>query len=374
MSDNDLYCPRIYHGLTLDNIKKTTVDYSVCCWASHTGKVQDSTSINFDHATIQSLRKTNANNQLPLDHCNKCINQEHTGKKSMRLGYVETHGPNTYTPSLQYLDVNIDYTCNLACVTCGPELSTTWRNELKIKGANVRPDLDQFLENYLNTLDFSQLKEIRFWGGEPFLTNTHKKILEFVATQVDPSTVGLMYNTNGTCRIDDKTKNLIEQFNFARISFSIDAIGYQFNYIRYPGKWAEVEQTLFWWKNNLPHNSMLSLTVTASILNVLDLNSVFDWQHANFAQSKFGDPIEIYVHQAFGMYGLESMPPDMVEEFKSIQNYCQPWLQNWPQLGTAVSNLLQVNNTIRNNDLRRGLDLSTVIPRVAKFIQYQKSI
>jgi MoaA/NifB/PqqE/SkfB family radical SAM enzyme len=288
----------------------------------------------------------------------------------MRLGYLETHGPVTYTPGLQYLDINIDYTCNLACVTCGPNLSTTWRNELKIKGVDVRPDLDQFIDNYLKDLDFSQLKEIRFWGGEPFLTNTHKKILEFIATRADTSSIKLMYNTNGTRIIDNDIKQLIEKFKFARISFSIDAIGDKFEYIRYPAKWKEVEENLMWWKNNLPHNSMLSLTVTASLLNVLDLNSVFDWHAQNFSQSKFGDPIEIYVHQAFGIYGLESMPADMIQELQSIKNYCQPWIQNLPQLGTKITNLPQIKSEIKNNDTRRSIDLAEVLPQVAKFIQY----
>lgn len=371
---NNLYCPRIYHGLTLDNIKKNSIDYGVCCWTHPDDKIRNSVDIDFDHPIIQTLRSINENNQLPAVNCNKCISQEQSGKKSMRMGYLETHGANTYEPSLQYLDINVDYTCNLACVTCGPEVSTTWRNELKIKGLDVRPNLDQFFKNYLNTLDFSQLKEVRFWGGEPFLTNTHKKILEFIAERTDPSTIKLMYNTNGTQLINDETKQLIERFKFVRISFSIDAIGDQFEYIRYPAKWTNVEQNLFWWKDNLPHNSMLSLTVTASILNVLDLNTVFDWYHANFTKSKFGDDIEIYVHQAFGIYGLESMPHAMVYEFKGMQNYCQPWIQNLPQLGTEVANLQHINTAIKNNDLRRGSDLASVLPKVAKFIQYQKLV
>jgi sulfatase maturation enzyme AslB (radical SAM superfamily) len=370
---NNFYCPRIYHGLTLSNITKNSIDYSVCCWAKDS-IIRRSGQVDFYHSDIQSLRDINATGVLPSKHCHDCLSQEQVAKKSMRLGYLETHGTVTYTPSLQYLDINIDYTCNLACVTCGPELSTTWRNELKIKGVDVRPNLDQFIKDYLEQLDFSQLKEIRFWGGEPFLTLTHKKILEFIATRVDTSSVKLMYNTNGTQIIDNDTRQLIERFKFARISFSVDAIGNQFDYLRYPGKWADVEQNLFWWKNNLPHNSMLSMTLTASILNVLDLNSVFEWHRNNFTHSKFGDPIEIYVHQAFGIYGLESMPADMIQELQSIKNYCQPWIQNLSNLGTAVKNLPQIIETILNNDHRRALDLAEFFPAVARFIQYQKSI
>ena len=261
IDSNDKYCPRIYHGLALSEISNNRISYAVCCW----GETITNSQINFYNKDFVQLRNINQEGVLPLPYCHRCDSQEKTNKKSMRLGYAETHSDISYNPQLEYLDINIDYTCNLACVTCGPELSTTWRNELKLKGTTVRPHIDEFIKNKLGKLDFSQLKEIRMWGGEPFLTNTHKDILNYVIAQGNAHNINLMYNTNGTQLIDNATKQLIEQFKFARISFSVDGIGEKFNYIRYPGNWQQVEQNLIWWKNNLPHNSMLSLTVTASI-------------------------------------------------------------------------------------------------------------
>lgn len=365
---NKKYCPRIYHGLTLSGISNDKLSYSVCCW----GKSIEDTSINFYNKDFTQLRNINQAGQLPLPYCQKCNAQEQTNKKSMRLGYLETHGLESVEPGLQYLDINIDYTCNLACVTCGPDLSTTWRNELKIKGINVRPHVDNFIKTQLATLDFTQLKEIRLWGGEPFLTNTHKDILQYVVDQGNAHNIKLMYNTNGTQLIDDSTKKLIEQFKFARISFSIDGIGEKFNYIRYPAKWNQVEQNLIWWKNNLPHNSLLSLTVTASILNVLDLNEVIEWCRVNFSQSVLGDPIEIYVHQAFGIYGLEFMSSDMVNYLKLLPNYSQQWIQQLTILGKQNSKLDGTLDALRVIDIRRNLNFSQVAPIAARLLGYQK--
>jgi hypothetical protein len=369
MEQNKKYCPRIYHGLTLSKISNDNISYSVCCWGP---PVHNNKTIDFYNKDFESLRTINQTGQLPLPYCYRCNAQEETDKKSMRLGYAELHGPETYKPSLQYLDVNIDYSCNLACVTCGPNFSTTWRNELKIKGINVRPHIDNFIKTQLATLDFTQLKEIRMWGGEPFLTNTHKDILRYAISQGNAHNIDLMYYTNGTQLIDDATKQLIEQFKFARISFSIDGIGKKFNYIRYPGNWDQVEQNLLWWKNNLPHNSMLSLTVTASILNVLDLNEIVDWCHQKFDQSVFGDPIEIFVHQAGGIYGLEGMTPEMVDYLKSIPNYSESWIQDLPILGTQPSNLDVALPTLRQLDARRNLNFAEVLPVTARLLGYQK--
>lgn len=359
------YCPRIYHGLTLHDISDQSTSYSACCWA--TQKIT-SDRIDFDHDSLQQIRKLNQQDILPANYCSACINNE----TSMRLGYAQMHGLATYNRSLQYLDINIDYTCNLACITCGPELSTTWRKELKLKNMNVRPHVDRYLRDKIETLDLTQLQEIRIWGGEPFLTNTHKQILEYVVERGNAKNIRLMYNTNGTQRIDEYTKSLIEKFKFARISFSVDGIGPEFEYLRYPAKWNQVEQNLFWWKDNLPHNSMLALTVTASILNVLSLDKIFQWQQDNFFKSCYGDNIEIYVHQAFGIFGLEAMPPDMIAQLKSIKNFCVPWIQTTNLLGSKPFLLQQALIKLNEIDQRRNLFLSDVIPDVAAFINYQK--
>jgi len=87
----------------------------------------------------------------------------------------------------------------------------------------------------------------------------------------------------------------------------------------------------------------LSMTVTASLMNVLYLDEVYQWHAENFSQSRYGDPIEIYVHQAFGTYGLEYMPHAMVDHFRSLTDYCQPWLQNLDILGIKS---LQIENAV----------------------------
>lgn len=289
----------------------------------------------------------------------------------MRNGYVSMHGPATYEPSLKYLDINIDYTCNSACVTCGPTLSTTWQRELKIKGPAPRPLIEKFLHS-LDKLDLSQIEEIAIWGGEPFLTNTHIEILEYFVDKGLASQIRLMYNTNGTCRINDQTKILLEKFKFVRISFSIDAVHDRFHYIRYPAHWNQVESNLLWWKDNLPHNSMLSITITVSFLNAFYINEVIQWHRENFAFSKFGDPIEIYSHPAEGHYALDYLPYSASIYLKSIDGYELDWVQNFQNIGSKSHLLDKTLDLIKQNDLRRNLNLVDFCPEVAELIGYTK--
>jgi len=361
------YCPRIHHGLTLSAIRGQQVKYAVCCWAKDSSSTTG--QIDWYHPTITKLRQQNEQGKLPLSYCSSCIDMENVGRQSMRQGYEIMHGEPTYDNSLKYLDINIDYTCNLACVTCGPDLSTAWRNELQIKDLSPRPHINEFL-NKLNAIDFSHLKEIRLWGGEPLLTDTHRRILEYVGQRCDTSNVKLMYNTNGTQKINNYTRGLIEQYQFARISFSIDAVGPRFEYIRYPASWAKVHDNLLWWKENLPHNSMLSMTVTASMLNVLTLNEIYDWHQCHWQKSCYGDPIEIFVHNANGTLALENMPVAMADHLRSLENYCQPGIQ---KMGSLASNQLgpQVAlHYLETLDRRRKLCFSDVLPELARWLHH----
>ena len=360
------YCPRIHHGLTLSQISNSQLSYSACCWMP---PVHSSNTVNWHHPHFEQMRLANSNGQLLEKFCRTCMSMETAGQQSQRQGYEIGHGNATFDNSIQYLDINIDYTCNSACISCGPELSTTWRKELGIKNQNVRPKLEAFIAT-LEHLDLSTVREIRFWGGEPFLTSTWKHVLQWISERYDSSTIKLMFNTNGTVRIDDQSKSLIEKFKFARISFSIDAIGPAFEYIRYPGSWRQVDENLFWWKKNLPHNAMLSLTVVASVMNVLLLDQVLDYCGKNFAQSVYGDPIEIFIHPAFGVTGLENMPLPMVEHFRNLENYKSAWIQKLPTLGTNKNGPAAFVDYIRLVDQRRNLYLYDVLPEVASFFNY----
>lgn len=359
------YCSRIHHGLTLSNITNTGISYSPCCWMPPL--VRDKV-IDWHHPQLLNLRSLNQNNKL-TPACNTCQWLETSGQQSQRQGYGITHGTPTFDSSIQYLDINIDYTCNLACVSCGPEYSTTWRNELGIKHTNVRPNIESFI-NIIDTLDLGSLKEVRFWGGEPFLTHTWKKILEYIVKKHNASKIKLMFNTNGSCIIDNESKALIEQFKFARISFSIDAIGKKFEYIRYPASWDQVNQNLMWWKTHLPHNAMLALTVTASVMNVLYLDEILAYSKENFSVSAHGDPVEIFIHPAFGVTSLTNMPLAMAQHVKSLQNYYPTWIQKLPSLGANKDGSQIFVDYIRSVDQRRNFYLYDALPEVAQFFNY----
>lgn len=66
--------------------------------------------------------------------------------------------------------------CNLGCVMCNPELSSTLRTEAGLAPLPSRYD-DQFFEDLEPLL--TELKLAKFLGGEPFLAPEHKRVRAF---------------------------------------------------------------------------------------------------------------------------------------------------------------------------------------------------
>jgi MoaA/NifB/PqqE/SkfB family radical SAM enzyme len=215
--------------------------------------------------------------------CAKCDALESLGKHSLRtlansqwpLAENETA---EITPShIKYLEVFVGDTCNLKCLTCGPDLSTAWRADYHKLGWEFQPADNEFdLVTLVNQLP--GLREIKFVGGEPLLAKAHKAILASIPpTKAQDLT--LTYFSNLT--VLPSAETLSAWRNFARIQFwmSIDGVGPLNEYIRFPSRWEDVEVHV---KNLLHHsrvnsNLRLGLHCTVSKYNVFSLPDIALW-------------------------------------------------------------------------------------------------
>jgi len=140
---------------------------------------------------------------------------------------------------LTQLDLRWSNTCNYACVYCGPYFSSLWAAEM---GQQVNADRTTFdqLKDY--TYDkLAGLREVYLAGGEPLMIKENGELLD------------RLYAVNPTClvRITTNLSNLktgvytkIKQFTNVQWEVSVEAVGKQFEYIRYPGVWSELETNL----------------------------------------------------------------------------------------------------------------------------------
>lgn len=158
--------------------------------------------------------------------------------------------------------------CNLACVTCGPDNSTRWQQELgRVITAGNPVDIDS------QTLAMARrMNGVVICGGEPMLNLSSETMLK----NLQP-TQQVRVHFNGT--VLPKTSFLEESKKFSAIQycFSIDGVGERFEYLRWPAKWSQVVANIQQLFATAPENVEFAVNITISQLNKLYYQEVVDW-------------------------------------------------------------------------------------------------
>lgn len=133
MSKNsDTWCPEIFRGLFVDRINDDHARIAPCCQSKPF--VESTKGFNFsNNMYLQNLRREISQGNKP-DACCMCWNAEAVGHKSRRQSAIEFYQIEYGDQSvvLEGLDYTTTWACNLACIMCGPQSSSTWANELSM--------------------------------------------------------------------------------------------------------------------------------------------------------------------------------------------------------------------------------------------------
>lgn len=148
------------------------------------------------------------------------------------------------------LDFELSNTCNLECIMCNGEYSSSIR-----KNRELKPPYPLFYdENFVSQLEefIPHLQEARFVGGEPFLNEINFLIWEKII-ELNPSTK-ITILTNGTI-LNSKIKTLLDRGNF-HVSVSIDSLNKE-NYenIRQNANFEQVMANLDYFLNYASQNN-----------------------------------------------------------------------------------------------------------------------
>ena len=174
--------------------------------------------------------REDSSNGVHITGCEKCYYEERQGKESLRERFNREY--TTDTVELRYLEIGFDNICNLACDGCWEEWSSTWAN---IKS----PDTKKI--NILTTEEFynvpSTVDKVLFLGGEPLMTSRHIRFLE---TLPDPSSVSVIYYTNGTFLFSDQEIVFLKKFKSVKVYVSIDAVGELNDRVRSGSRWTDI--------------------------------------------------------------------------------------------------------------------------------------
>lgn len=211
---------------------------------------------------IQDLKKTFLSNKFHKN-CHTCVRDERHGQQSDRMAmfeWIETWDDVDKLQSmvdndnleLWHLDYRPSNLCNLKCRMCDPVNSSlivkeNMQNDLKldmIMGDNMYNDAEANDWDYIKDADsIKNLRSIKVLGGEPTVEKKVFDMLDLIQEKDLAKNISLQYTTNAT-NLNKTFYNRLKGYKHVTTTFSLDATGRTYEYIRTPAKWNSVHKNL----------------------------------------------------------------------------------------------------------------------------------
>ena len=333
-----------------------------CCSATNN---KDTTAQTIDfhcNVFLENNRRIWSNQQIK--NCQNCWNAEQSGNSSRRqleLEWLIQHPEvDEFTTELLCLDLVVGNLCNAACIMCGPISSSLWQAELSKVNGNVtnmqhkQPDMDALCK-----LDLTKLKRLYLVGGETLINKNTKVFLEEVKRQQNTlSNLHLRLQTNGSNFNDKHLLSLMKQCGKVTLHFSLDAIDKEYEYIRYPLSWKEIEDNVLFMSSQSTFE--IDLGATVGVHNIDCLPNLYEW--AKKLQEKFGWSDQFFgINPVYGSLAFDYASLDLKKIW--LDNLYTYKNQNWANRAIlmiqnskhAIDNSVWINHLI-TIDRRRGLN------------------
>jgi len=320
--------------------------------------------------------------QHPVATCHTCYDIEQ-GKQgfdhiSDRIFYIrelKDTPPSTYQVgnfNLQTVDVRWTNLCNFACVYCGPQFSSRWSEELKIRPSV--PDQQQLTDfkNYIYD-HVGQLKHVYLAGGEPLLMKENLILLE----KLDSNT-NIRINTN-LSKVDTQVFDAVCGFKNVHWTVSVETQAEEFEYIRHGGIWLD-------FLDNLAIIKQLGHKISFNMLHfLLNYNSVFDCVDFLKAQGFHNNSFVIGALLTPEYLNIRHLPKNVLN---SVKNKLQHRINQKPGylLEDSYQNMLHyIDKPFEKNislsidklaelDQRRGINSRNIFTDFYKDIDHGKTI
>lgn len=150
--------------------------------------------------------------------CGPCRWHLEHGRMDPVAAVYDQYPVSSADPELPYMMLfALSNRCNLGCLMCNPDLSTTLRHE-----AGLAPLASPYDDQYFADLEpfLGGLRLAKFLGGEPFLSSEHRRVWSMMDQLAAPPR--LQITTNGTVW-SDNVAWVLDRFH-TDISISVDAV------------------------------------------------------------------------------------------------------------------------------------------------------
>jgi len=293
----------------MDEVMQKDTDNKFCL-------TEDTLSDGWKSEWLAKLRQDFLDGKKP-EACYSCWTAEDAGIDSKRQRALRDF-PNAKAEAEQgmlnekpiAMDLKLGNICNNKCRICSSYASSLWVPEEKkydkflqeqrgygnqfwdhMRQVGRWPETNEsFWEDFENIS--TDLKVLEFYGGEPLLIERHYDILEKLVESGRSKEMTLLYNTNGSV-YPDKGVDIWKHFDRVLLSFSFDGVGKQFEYIRHPAKWDQVQENLQRIIDlNIP-SIHLDICYTVGIFNIYYMEEILQWRDS------FKEDLPVYFNHVY---------------------------------------------------------------------------
>lgn len=298
------YCYDLFKGIYIRPVSNDTVRIGHCCVSDFEEIPIEDISIHNEHLEKNRKYYLDTGN-LPEDVCKACIRQEKLGSESRRIRTNRSNNKNLTTDvELKHFDYNTYNVCNLVCITCNPGWSSAWKKDIDLIYGRPQESIKKTknVSDIIN-VDFSTVEKVYFNGGEPLLNRDHIVIMQKLLSANNTKAV-ISYNSNGTQQITTEIIDLWKQMGKILFSISCDAIEKEFELIRWPAKWEQIEKTISHLKELKNQGLTIEIRLAAN-LGIHNLYSIVDL--VNYAEK---NDLKAAISPNSGNFGLKMLPID----------------------------------------------------------------
>lgn len=219
--------------------------------------------------------------------CNSCYLEEEAGGESMRTGEIERWGGykelHDKTPTVNNIEITFGNYCNLACRTCGSNLSTSWQKDdavlTKFYTRGYEPTRQNVKKDWIPE-DFKNVEKFKITGGEPMLHPDFLSFLDDIINSGSAKNIEVQIFTNTSFVPKQHLLDRLSRFKEMGIWLSIDGTGDVQEYTRHNSKWDTVQESARAWlefENEFKNVVRVNFAPTISLYNVFNLQEMLDW-------------------------------------------------------------------------------------------------
>ena len=361
--------------------------------------------------------------------CEACWQQEENGETSLNrlhgsgmstvpviMDLVNNTDPDgtLHKHKPQWLDFLWTSKCNMACLGCTPELSSTindkYKREYALLNAQDPDDYHNDMDNWVNgskhKVDYvlrniDSIHAIHLNGGEPFMAEETYELLEELLKRGLHERIHVWSHTNGTITkykgVDIVDDYLVHWGDNATITMSNDGFGSTGEYARYgykDKKWLNTYRRI----NESGVN--LNIQTCWNIFNAPNIHELGEWFMDNCPLNTINDPPMNNPDGKLTIWTNDTTQPKMSYYIPELREQClqslrkaqtsgvhprswtenldrwQNWLvkEDWRYAAPNYRNLYYWYNGLKQMDVARGTDLCTSVPHLRGLYELGKEI